>query len=95
MIFICADETQNLQDLSCDGNENVSEILENFKSKWPVEEWKQFGFFDDDYLMKINLFWLKFPPPSESSHYLLAILYAIIMTVGVIGNFLVLVMYLR
>lgn len=95
MGYLNADASLNIQDITCTGNDNISEILAIFKSKWPTEEWKQFGFFNDDYLLKINLFWLQFPPPSPSSHYFLAILYAIIMTVGVTGNFLVLIMYLR
>lgn len=74
---------------------NGSDVYEIFISLHPVEEWKALGYFTEDYLHVISKHWLQFPPANHSSHYILAVLYALIMTVGVTGNFLVIFMFLR
>lgn len=74
---------------------NGSDVYEIFISLHPVEDWKALGYFTEDYLHVISKHWLQFPPAHHGSHYILAVLYAIIMTVGVTGNFLVIFMFLR
>lgn len=74
---------------------NGSDVYEIFISLHPVEDWKALGYFTEDYLHVISKHWLQFPPAHHSSHYILAVLYALIMTVGVTGNFLVIFMFLR
>jgi len=74
---------------------NESYLLEVFRHRWPIEQWERTGFFSQDFLLKINQHWLKFPPPDPQSHYALAIVYAMVMTFGVMGNSLVICMFLR
>lgn len=74
---------------------NGSDVYEIFISLHPVEDWKALGYFTEDYLHVISRHWLQFPPANHSSHYILAVLYTLIMTVGVTGNFLVIFMFLR
>lgn len=74
---------------------NGSDVYEIFISLHPVEDWKALGYFTEDYLHVISKHWLQFPPAHHGSHYILAVLYALIMTVGVTGNFLVIFMFLR
>lgn len=82
--------SQNITNVS-----SFDEIVEVFKSRYPVKEWLSYGFFTEDFLYTINEHWLQFPPPRQSSHYILAALYGIVMTVGVSGNCLVIFMFLR
>lgn len=78
------------------GSENDSKILiENFKKMYPVKEWESNGFFTENYLLKINRHWLKFSPPSKFSHYFLGVLYVILMTTGMLGNALVIFMFIK
>lgn len=74
---------------------NTQQLIEQFKIKWRTERWKSLGYYDDDFLTMINPHWLSFEPPTEEAYYVLAVLYAIIMVVGVSGNILVMFMYLR
>uniref|UniRef100_A0A8D8SKY0 Opsin, ultraviolet-sensitive n=1 Tax=Cacopsylla melanoneura TaxID=428564 RepID=A0A8D8SKY0_9HEMI len=76
-------------------NETEDKLLETFRRMYPVETWKEKGWFTDDYLSLINRHWLQFEPPSSSSHYILASCYFLIMVIGCSGNVLVIVMYLR
>ncbi|XP_046671566.1 uncharacterized protein LOC124361549 [Homalodisca vitripennis] len=79
-----------------DGDQsNRSDLIEVFRSRYPVEEWKSLGLFTEDYLHLIDKHWLQFSPPRHSSHYILAGLYTLVMTVGVTGNCLVIFMFLR
>nr|BAQ54766.1 opsin, rhodopsin-7 like [Macromia amphigena] len=70
-------------------------LRERFQSLWPTGLWKSHGLYSDDYLFLINPHWLGFPPPRPSSHYILAVLYTVVMVVGVSGNFLVIFMFCR
>ncbi|CAG7721491.1 unnamed protein product [Allacma fusca] len=63
--------------------------------KYPIQQWKSFGLFDETYLAKINTFWLHFEPASTQSHLIMGVLYIVIMTVGCSGNLLVIVMFMR
>lgn len=64
---------------------NISQLaLQNFK-----------GTVSESYLLKINKHWLKFPPQSPSSHYILAIVYFIMSVFGLTGNFLVIFIYIK
>lgn len=74
---------------------NSSDVYTVFRSRYPVEQWKSLGYFTEDYLKLINKHWLQFHPPHHRSHYILAVLYTVIMTVGVTGNCLVIFMFIR
>lgn len=76
-------------------NGNSSDVLALFRSRYPIEEWISLGFFTEDYFLLINRHWMQFAPPYHSSHYILAAIYALVMTVGVTGNCLVIFMFLR
>lgn len=70
-------------------------LVENFKRIWPVSQWREYGFFFDDYIDLINEHWLQFPPPSESLQKTLGGFYMLFTTLGCWGNVIVLLMYLR
>lgn len=72
-----------------------SAIISKFKRQWPVQLWRDYGLFADDYLLIINSHWLGFPPPAPGAQYALGALYIVMMVVGCIGNALVLLMYFR
>lgn len=74
---------------------NTSELLALFRSRWPIAQWEQTGYFSEEFLHKINPYWMRFPPPDPQSHYALAIIYAVVMTIGVTGNSLVICMFIR
>jgi len=67
----------------------------DFKNKYPTTEWRDYGFYTDDYIKLINDHWLKFMPPKPASHYILRSLYVFIMVFGCLGNFLVIFMYIK
>ncbi|KAJ2951917.1 hypothetical protein O0L34_g4170 [Tuta absoluta] len=77
------------------GKESSEELMARFKERWPVAQWRSFGFFSDEYLLMINQHWLSFPPPDPRHQYALGGLYVAMMVVGCTGNALVLLMYLR
>ncbi|KAJ8934373.1 hypothetical protein NQ314_013414 [Rhamnusium bicolor] len=66
---------------------NLTDIVEKFKILWPVRDWKQSGYFTDEYISNINLHWLLFDPPEKSSFFILGVIYLIIMIFGFAGNF--------
>lgn len=67
----------------------------DFKTKYPVNLWKDHGIYTDDYIKLINSHWLKFVPPHPMSHYILGLLYTVIMVFGCTGNSLVIFMYFK
>lgn len=67
----------------------------DFKTKYPTDMWKDHGFYTDDYVRLINGHWFKFMPPGPTAHYVLAVLYTVIMVFGCSGNFLVIFMYIK
>lgn len=86
----------NLSEEKCNWNcSPVEVLLKSFKEKYPIDLWLENGAFREDYLLKISSHWLKFSPPSKSSHYALAVLYVVIMVMGVGGNALVIYMFSR
>lgn len=79
-----------------DGGINQTEnLIENFLSLYPIESWKQHGYFTVDYIKLINPHWLQFPPTSNMVHYILGLMYCLIFCVGVSGNLLVIYMFMR
>ncbi|XP_050442474.1 opsin, ultraviolet-sensitive-like [Adelges cooleyi] len=77
---------------------NVSDesiTIEQFHRKYPVHLWKDHGFYTDDFFELINKNWLKHEPTSAFKHYIMGIMYTIIMVVGCFGNALVIIMYIR
>jgi len=70
-------------------------VMSDFKTKYPVNTWKEHGFYTDDYMKLINSHWFKFMPPNATSHYILGFLYTIIMVLGCFGNSLVIFMYIK
>ncbi|XP_049869911.1 opsin, ultraviolet-sensitive-like [Pectinophora gossypiella] len=73
----------------------LEKLLVRFKARWPVARWRWYGAFTDEYLLLINPHWLQFPPPDPAHQYALGGLYIAMMTVGCVGNALVLLMYFR
>lgn len=71
------------------------ELLAEFKRQWPVEQWRAYGLFADDYLNLINEHWLQFSPPSETLQKTLGGTYLLFATVGCWGNVIVLFMYFK
>ncbi|KAL1139635.1 hypothetical protein AAG570_006613 [Ranatra chinensis] len=69
-------------------NDTTDDLLDKFVSLYPVDDWKSLGMFTDDYMKLINRHWLLFPPPHPNSHYTMAVVYTILMFMGVSGNFL-------
>lgn len=72
-----------------------SVVVADFKARYPVDMWKDHGFYTDEYMQLINGHWFKFEPPNATSHYVLGSLYAVIMVFGCFGNFLVIFMYIK
>ncbi|XP_026820091.1 melanopsin-like isoform X1 [Rhopalosiphum maidis] len=71
------------------------EVMSDFKTKYPINKWKEHGFYTDDYMNLINIHWFKFEPPNATSHYILGLLYTVIMVLGCFGNSLVIFMYIK
>lgn len=67
----------------------------DFKARYPVDMWKDHGFYTDDYMELINSHWFTFTPPNPASHYILGVLYTVIMVFGCFGNSLVIFMYIK
>lgn len=84
------DEEQAFQD-----SLRYERLLCEFRALYPTEHWKNCCLYNDDFLRTINPHWLQFDPPSQLSHYILATLYAVIMVIGLFGNYLVIFMFLR
>lgn len=76
-------------------NGNITTVLEEFKKNYPIQLWKKYGLFKEEFLTRINPHWLKFPPPYPSSHYALAALYIFIAIFGLSGNAFVIFMFIR
>jgi len=70
-------------------------VMSDFKTKYPIDTWKEHGFYTDDYMKLINSHWFKFMPPNATSHYILGFLYSVIMVLGCFGNSLVIFMYIK
>ncbi|XP_026482135.1 opsin, ultraviolet-sensitive-like [Ctenocephalides felis] len=83
---------QNISDAL---NDDFSSDIEVFKRANPLNLWRQYGFFEDSYLDNINQHWLSFPPAGKLQHRILAIIYAVIMVIGLIGNSLELLLFVR
>ncbi|XP_067648464.1 uncharacterized protein Rh7 [Eurosta solidaginis] len=56
---------------------------------------RYYGEYDVTYIAKVNPFWLQFDPPSKRTFYIMAIVYAILTSIGCLGNSLVIYMFLR
>lgn len=85
--------TTNNQFITTEGPTTV--VFSDFKTNYPVNEWKLHGFYTDDYMLLINSHWFKFRPPKPTSHYVLGFLYTVIMMFGCFGNSLVIFMYTK
>ncbi|GBP59478.1 hypothetical protein EVAR_35427_1 [Eumeta japonica] len=70
-------------------------LLERFKSMWPVQSWSRYGLFSEDYLLMVNRHWLQFPPPPRWVSYTMGAVYVGFTVVGCSGNAVVLLMYFR
>lgn len=76
-------------------NNNNTAIIEDFIRKYPINLWKQHGFFREDYLKEFSIHWLKFSPPNKRNHVILAAIYVVIMLIGMFGNLLVIILFVR
>ncbi|XP_055602160.1 opsin, ultraviolet-sensitive [Uranotaenia lowii] len=50
---------------------------------------------EEAYQERINPFWLQFAPPSPGAHYMLGLVYFLMMVFGLCGNLLVILMFFR
>ncbi|KAF5282087.1 hypothetical protein FQR65_LT14405 [Abscondita terminalis] len=75
--------------------DNLSVAINIFKEKYPTTSWTKYGFFDESYISSINIHWLQFLPPHKTNHYILAVLYLVIMLIGLIGNIFVISIFVR
>lgn len=50
---------------------------------------------DPEFLAKINPFWLSFPPPSAGAHRWMGVIYCLMMIVGISGNALVIILFIK
>lgn len=80
-------------DTISDNDTNI--IITKFLRLYPINDWKENGFFHESYLKEINKHWLTFSPPEKRNHLILAGCYIVIMIVGLFGNLLVIVMFIR
>lgn len=83
----------NLNKSVSDDNKTI--VLLKFIERYPIKKWKENGFFREDYLNEIDEHWLIFLPPDKRNHIILACLYIIIMIIGLFGNLLVIILFLR
>lgn len=74
---------------------NVSRTIDKFKLSWPIKQWIELGYFSEEYIKDINVHWLRYPPPDDSSFYVIGTLYTIIMSIGILGNILVMYLFVR
>lgn len=70
-------------------------LVRRFKQRWPLDLWRRYGLFTDDYVEYINPHWLRFPPPDPAVYYSLGVLYILMTICGCLGNFIVVFMYIR
>lgn len=76
-------------------SEDTLALIAKFVELWPVEKWRRYGLFTDDYLLRMNSHWLQFPPPDSWIQYTFGSTYLLMAGTGFFGNVLVLLMYLR
>lgn len=88
-------EMENISGVNNSNSDKHALLISEFMQLWPVQEWRKYGYFSDDYLDLINEHWLHFPPPSATLQKFLGGIYLIFSTVGCWGNVIVLFMYLR
>jgi len=70
-------------------------LRQRFIQVYPVEQWKEEGFFVDEDIMDIHCHWLQFEPVRPSVHFTLAVIYAIIFVIGFLSNALVIYVIVR
>lgn len=93
--------TENINQISVEttasenSESNLTLLIDNFKKNWPVKQWIRTGFFSEEYLTDINVHWLKYPSPEPIYFYLFGFMYLIILSVGAIGNLLVIFLFFR
>lgn len=75
--------------------ENLTDLIQNFKHNWPIEEWIEHGFFSEEYIKDINVHWLKYPSPEPIHFYIFGAIYLFIAIVGIVGNILVIYLFIR
>lgn len=76
-------------------NSSSTDPIETFKRLYPVNKWMETGFFTEDYINRINPYWLQFQPAGHFSHFALGVVYIIFLVVGLFGNLMVIFMFLR
>lgn len=90
-----SDAVQKTPNVNTSNHTEEFVVMSDFKTKYPVDTWKEHGFYTDDYMKLINSHWFKFKPPNATSHYILGFLYTVIMVLGCFGNSLVIFMYIK
>lgn len=90
-----SDAAQKTPNVNTSNHTDEIVVMPDFKTKYPINKWKENGFYTDDYIKLINIHWFQFEPPNATSHYVLGSLYAAIMVLGCFGNALVIFMYIK
>ncbi|XP_025192489.1 opsin-2-like isoform X2 [Melanaphis sacchari] len=90
-----SDPVQKTPNINTLNHTNEIVVMSDFKSKYSINKWKEHRFYKDDYIKLINNHWFKFEPPNATSHYILGLLYTVIMVLGCFGNSLVIFMYIK
>lgn len=83
---------------SADTNAGHQVVLHRlFLSAYRVDRWESAGFLTTEDLLDgwIHLHWMKFDPPKQSVHFVLAVIYILFFLVGSFSNALVLYVILR
>ena len=85
---VVANESSNPQ-LDC------SHLRIRFRTIYPIDKWKNDGYFTEGDLLDIDCYWMQFEPTKPAAHFILAILYVIIFIVGCTSNAIVIYVLLR
>ncbi|XP_045766084.1 opsin, ultraviolet-sensitive [Maniola jurtina] len=91
--YVIRDKSSNDEQFIIKPKESL--LIRRFKQRWPLDLWRQYGLFTDDYIQYINPHWLRFPPPEPAVYYVLGGLYIAMALAGCLGNFTVVFMYHR
>jgi len=76
----------NNESFSDAGQGCPNELVQHFKEVYPVEQWKNEGFFVDSDLLDIDCHWMAFEPARPSTHFILTIAYVVVFLLGFCSN---------
>lgn len=74
---------------------NQTALIRDLKKNWPIQEWIDDGYFTEEYIKDINVHWLKYPSPEPINFYIFGAIYLFITIIGLVGNVLVIYLFIR